>query len=153
MAKVFRIVKKKYADTALEGLGAKRHGGRWNSKGARVVYVSDSIALAALELLVHLKREEVLAHYVVFQLELKTDQVLGLEWDVVPADWRNDPPPPSTAEIGDEWLDSGASLALAVPSVIVPEQHNFLLNPEHPDYPAVADRATSFPFDLDLRLV
>ncbi len=152
MPKIFRIIKKKYADTAFEGLGAKRHGGRWNSKGAPVVYVSDSIALATLELLVHLKRQEVLAHYVVFQLELTDDQVLGLEWGAVPADWRDDPPPPSTAEIGDGWLDSGASLALAVPSVIVPEQHNFLLNPEHPDYPAVVDRATSFSFELDPRL-
>ena len=152
MPKVFRIVKKKYAEFALEGLGARRHGGRWNSKGTLAVYASDSVALAALELLVHIKRQEVLAHYVVFRLELTHDQVLGLAWEAVPADWRDDPPPPSTAEVGDGWLDSSASLALAVPSVIVPEQHNFLLNPEHPDYQAVADQATFFPFELDPRL-
>ena len=152
MPNVFRIVKKKYAGTALEGLGAKRYGGRWNSKGTPVVYASDSIALAALELLVHLKRPELLAHYVILQLGLTDDQVLGLERDALPADWRNDPPPPSTAEIGDEWVDNGASLALAVPSVIVPEQYNFLLNSEHPNFQAVADQATSFPFELDLRL-
>ncbi|MEA3274571.1 MAG: RES family NAD+ phosphorylase [Pseudomonadota bacterium] len=147
MPKVFRIVKKKHTDTALEGLGAKRHGGRWNSKGAPVVYASDSIALAALELLVHLKRQEVLAHYVVFQLALTDEQVLALEGDALPADWQDDPPPPSTAEIGDDWLDSGASLALAVPSVIVPGQHIFLLSPQHPEFQAVADQATSFPFE------
>ncbi len=152
MPKVFRVGKQKYVETALEGLGAKRHGGRWNSKGTPVVYASDSIALAALELLVHLKRPETLVRYVIMQLEFADDQVLGLERDDLPPDWRNNPPPPSTAEIGDEWFDNGASLALAVPSVVVPEQYNFLLNPEHPDFQAVADQAVLFPFGLDQRL-
>jgi RES domain-containing protein len=69
-----------------------------------------------------------------------------------PPDWRDDPPPSLTAEIGDEWLESGVSLALAVPSLIVPEQHNVLLNPQHVDFRAVADKATSFPFQFDMRL-
>ena len=152
MPSVFRIVKHKLAETAFEGLGAKRHGGRWNSKGSPVVYASDSIALAALELLVHLKRQEVLTHYVVFRLELADQQVLGLERDALPVDWRDDPPPPSTAEIGDEWLESGLSLALAVPSVIVPEQQHLLLNPQHPNFQTVAEKSASSPFEFDMRL-
>lgn len=152
MPDVFRIIKRKLAETAFEGLGAKRHGGRWNSKGVPVVYASDSIALAALELLVHLKRQETLAHYVVFRLALADSQVLDLKRKALPEDWRDAPPPPSTAEIGDEWLESGLSLALAVPSVIVPEQHNFLLNPKHADFQSVADKAASFPFEFDVRL-
>ncbi len=152
MPRVFRIVKRKHADVALEGLGAKRYGGRWNSKGSPVVYGADSIALAALELLVHLRRPEVLAQYVVFHFELVDDQVLGLSQDALPTDWRDDPPPPSTAEIGDEWVDSAASLALAVPSVVIPQQLNFLLNPAHPGYRVVVDPAVSFPFEYDPRL-
>jgi len=152
LPQVFRIAKRKHADGALEGLGAKRHGGRWNSRGVPVVYGSDCIALAALELLVHLRRPEILTQYQVFQLELTDDQVLGLAWDGMPPDWRDDPPPPSTAEIGDEWLDSSASLALAVPSVVVPQQLNFLLNPGHPAYKSVIEQVVSFPFDYDPRL-
>lgn len=152
MPEVFRIVKRKLAETAFEGLGAKRHGGRWNSKGLPVVYTSDSVSLAALELLVHLKRQEVLVHYVGFRLELADSQVLDLEQEILPADWLDDPPPPSTADIGDGWLESGLSLALAVPSVIVPEQHNILLNPKHADFQAVADKAVSSPFEFDMRL-
>jgi RES domain-containing protein len=149
---IFRLVKQKYADTALEGLGAKRHGGRWNSKGIALVYGSDSIALAALELLVHLKRADVLAHYTVFELEVADDQVLSLEQDALPKDWQADPPPPSTAAIGDEWAESQTSLALAVPSIVIPQQLNLLLNPAHPEYRAVAERSTSLPFAFDHRL-
>jgi RES domain-containing protein len=149
---VFRIFKRKLAETAFDGLGPKRHGGRWNSKGVPLVYTSDSIALAGLELLVHLKRQEVLVHHVGFRLELVNSQVLDLEREILPADWRDDPPPPSTAEIGDGWLESRLSSALAAPSVIVPEQHNLLLSPKHADFQAVADKAVSFPFEFDMRL-
>lgn len=152
MPHAFRLVKRKFADKAFAGQGAKRHGGRWNSKGYAMVYASDTIALAALELLVHLGRQEVLAHYVVFRLELRDQQVLRLDRASLPPDWRDDPPPPSTALIGDEWLTSGASLALAVPSVIVPEQDNFLLNPKHPEFQEVAERATTDRFEFDPRL-
>lgn len=61
--RAYRLVKARYADTALDGSGAKAHGGRWNSKGVRMVYASDGIALAALELLVHLHRSAVLNQY------------------------------------------------------------------------------------------
>lgn len=148
----YRIVKKKYADSAFEGLGAKRHGGRWNSRGVQVVYGSDSIALAALELLVHLKRPEILSHYAAFRVTLRHEQVMALGGANLPKDWRDNPPPPSTADIGDAWIADAASLALAVPSVVVPMQLNFLLNPEHIDFPAMVAKAEEIPFDFDPRL-
>ncbi|MGH8472716.1 MAG: RES family NAD+ phosphorylase, partial [Gammaproteobacteria bacterium] len=101
--RAYRLVKARYADTALDGSGAKAHGGRWNSKGVRMVYASDSVALAALELLVHLHRSAVLNRYVLFSLELHDESVMVLDESALSPDWRGDPPPSSTAGIGDEW--------------------------------------------------
>jgi RES domain-containing protein len=117
-----------------------------------MIYTSDTISLAALELLVHLHRAEVLRHYLLFQLELPDEGVMWLDEKDVPADWRADPPPSSTAAIGDEWIGSGQSLALSVPSSLVPQQRNLLLSPAHPAFREVVAGASSGPFDFDARL-
>jgi RES domain-containing protein len=148
----FRLVKARFASTAFDGSGAKTHGGRWNSKGVAMIYTSDSVSLAALELLAHLHRVEVLKHYVLFQLELPDEGVMWLDEQAVPADWRADPPPSPTAAIGDEWIASGQSLALSVRSTLVPQQRNLLLNPAHPAFKTVVASASSAPFDFDPRL-
>jgi len=150
--RAYRLVKTRFESTALDGSGAKTHGGRWNSKGVAMIYASDSISLAALELLVHLHRAEVLRHYVLFQLELPDESVMCLDKQAVPADWRADPPPSSTAAIGDEWIASGLSLALSVPSTLVPRQRNLLLNPAHPAFKEVVAGTSSTPYGFDPRL-
>lgn len=149
----YRLVKARYADTALDGSGAKAQSGRWNSKGVRMVYASDSVALAALELLVHLHRSAVLNRYVLFSLELHDESGMVLDDSALPPDWRGDPPPSSTAAIGDEWIASGLALALAVPSTLVPQQRNVLVNPAHAQYKAVIAAASAEPFNFDPRLV
>ncbi len=151
--RVYRLIKERYADSALDGSGARTHGGRWNSKGVAVVYASDSVALAALELLVHLHRSEVLNRYILFTLELPDEAVMVLDDAALPADWRRDPPSSSTAVIGDKWTASAFSLVLAVPSTLVPQQRNVLLNPAHPDFAAVKGAARAEPFNFDLRLL
>jgi RES domain-containing protein len=149
----YRLVKERYAERALDGSGAKTHGGRWNGKGTAMVHASDSIALAALELLVHLQRQAMLNAYVLFTLPLPDSQVMLLDRTALPPDWRRDPPPASTAAIGDEWATSGLSLALSVPSTLVPQQSNILLNSAHPAFAAVAAEATREPFEFDPRLL
>ncbi len=150
--RVYRLVKDRFADTALDGSGAKVYGGRWNYKGHAVVYSSDSIALAALELLVHLHRSEVLNGYCLVTLDLPDEAVLILDDNGLPADWRDDPAPVSTAAIGSAWLSGGQSLALSVPSVLIPQQRNLLLNPAHAASGALFETATRQPFDFDPRL-
>jgi RES domain-containing protein len=150
---VYRLVKARYAERALDGAGAKTHGGRWNGKGTAMVYASDSVALSALELLVHLQRQGLLNAYVLFTLSVPDSRVMVLDRTLLPADWRRDPPPASTAAIGDEWVASGLSPALSVPSTLIPQQSNILLNPGHPDFAAVAAEATREPFDFDPRLL
>ncbi|EGV18601.1 RES family NAD+ phosphorylase [Thiocapsa marina] len=151
--RVFRLVKERFADNALDGSGAKVYGGRWNRKGHATVYTSDSIALAVLELLVHLHRSEVLNRYRLVTLDLPDEEILVLDDPGLPEDWRDDPAPVSTAAIGTAWLAGGQSLALSVPSVLIPQQRNLLLNPAHAASGGVFATATLQQFDLDPRLV
>ena len=149
MPTFFRLVKARYADQAFDGEGAKLSGGRWNSKGVAVVYAADSIALAALELLIHLHSHEILNSYRLYRIVIGNADLLSLDARDLPKDWHIDPPPSSTARVGDGWVTSNDSLALAVPSVVIPSQQNVLINPAHPrsDRALKTVRQESFVFD------
>ena len=149
MPTFFRLVKARYADQAFDGEGAKLSGGRWNSKGVAVVYAADSIALAALELLIHLQSHEILNSYRLYRIEIGNADLLSLDARDLPKDWRADPPPSSTAHVGDGWVSSNDSLALAVPSVVIPSQQNILINPAHSRFHRALQtvRPESFVFD------
>lgn len=146
---LWRIVKKKYAATAFDGEGARLFGGRWNSRGTRVVYVSSSRSLAALETLVHLN-PPVLFEFVAIAIEI--DHRLVKKVTTLPPDWKEEPPGPSTQQIGDRWVAGARSVALELPSAIVPGESNYLLNPIHPDFKACAIRPPE-PFSFDPRLL
>ncbi len=150
--RIYRLIKAKYADNPLDPQGAKLYGGRWNSKGIPAVYASDSIALAALEKLVHLHHNDALNYFVLCEIPLKDDAIMTLAEDTLPKDWRDDPLPSSTMAIGDEWLTSGKSLVLAVPSTVVPQQFNLIINPNHPDFGKLRKSMTIEPFIFDCRL-
>src|SRR5690606_9703805 len=123
----YRLVKKKWTQGAFDGEGAKRYGGRWNSRGQRCVYLASSESLAILEVMVYLDDYRLLEHYALFRLEWRESEMMRLSTSALPPSWRDEPAPPETASIGDEWLASKTSLALVVPSVIVPREDNFLL--------------------------
>lgn len=125
---------------AFDGEGAARYGGRWNPPGYRVVYTSESLALAAFERLVHLVDRRGLEGLWMLGYALEEGQVAYLEplppdWDRKPrpVDWHL-PPWKNSQRAGALWLDRRASLALRVPSATLPESHNYLLNPQHPDF-------------------
>lgn len=149
----YRLVKKRYADDPLSPQGAKLYGGRWNSKGNGAVYAADSVALAVLEVLVHLRDIDAMQHFMLCGFTLDEALVMKLDPGKLPEDWRADPPPFSTMAIGDEWLSTGASLALAVPSTIIPVQNNLIINPAHEKFDALADSMTIEPFPFDPRLL
>lgn len=150
-ALAWRIVRQKHAAVAFSGQGAARTGGRWNSKGRRVVYTSATQSLAVLETLVHLN-PLVLFKYVVFRIEFDPALVEELQIAHLPANWRAQPPPASTKAIGDKWLREGRSVILAVPSVIVPGEVNYLINPGHPDFERIiVGQPVPFAFDTRLR--
>ncbi len=151
MRTVWRIIKERHAEGAFSGDGAARNGGRWNLRGTRVVYTSATQSLAALELLVHLN-PPVLFRWVVFPITCESDLVETYPASRLPTAWRSQPPPRLTQQIGSEWVRQARSAVLAVPSVLVPDEHNYLLNPAHPDFPRIRV-GPSRPFLLDPRLI
>jgi RES domain-containing protein len=149
--RAFRIVKKAHALSAFSGEGARAFGGRWNFPGIPMVYAAQTRALAALESLAHFAGAERRMQFVTFELEIPDKLAMRLEAAGLPRDWRSDEPSQSTQALGSEWQQSGRSAALVVPSVLVPQECNVLLNPEHPDIDKIM---VSYPeaFTFDARL-
>jgi RES domain-containing protein len=116
----------------LSGSGGVRAGGRWHSRGKRIVYLADHPASAVLEMLVHMDRDLLPATYRLLRIIVpETIVVEMVNAEGLSADWQERPA--MTREVGDRWLDGSSSALLQVPSVIVPRARNFLLNPAHPD--------------------
>ena len=151
MPELWRVVKRTHAATAFDGKAAQRFGGRWNSPGRRVVYTSASKSLAVLEVLVHLDVGRPLPRLVAFAFDVPDELVDRLPAERLPRHWRTPHGMLATQRIGDEWLAAGNTLALAVPSTIVPEESNYLLNPAHPGFGRLKF-GRSMPFLLDPRL-
>lgn len=152
MPQAWRIVKERHAGTAFDGEGARLYGGRWNSPGVAAVYVSESRALATLEVLAGLQTNSPLPGYVLIPAEFDDSLVVAIELEEVPADWRQNPPAPSTQRLGNDWIAQGESAVLRVPSVLVPKESNYVLNPRHPDFSAVMVGEPE-PLSMDLRLL
>lgn len=151
MVTAWRLVKERHASTAFSGEGAARSGGRWNSRGKQVVYASATQSLAVLESLVHLD-PAITFRYVIFRIEIPERLIEILPSKMLRSDWRSEPPSASTKQIGDRWLKEKRSAVLAIPSVLVPAETNFLLNPGHPDFKKIKiDKPVSFSIDPRLR--
>ena len=148
----FRLVRAPYAGRALDGEGARRLGGRWNAPGTPVVYCAASRALAVLEALVHLHRTSRLHDFRFVEVGFAPGDVETVELGELPADWRASPAPAVLRGRGEAWARAGRTPVLAVPSVVVPEERNYLLNPRHPGFDGLR-RSAPVPFELDPRLV
>jgi len=133
----YRIAKRRYAGTIWSGAGAKERGGRWNSKGVPVVYASENRALAAMEQLVHLVPPRLLAGYVISSIQFDEKHVERVNIEGLPSGWDRMVPPAGLRRIGDEWVARRESVALAVPSVVVRGEWNYLFNPAHNDFDAL----------------
>jgi RES domain-containing protein len=137
LIQAWRVIKKKHLSEALSGEGARLGGGRWNHVGIPVVYASETLSLAVLELFIHFTRRDItiskslLAIPVLIPDTIKTIEVRVQ--DLTPG-WSSSPPPDFTRDIGTEWVRTGASPVLRVPSAIIPEEHNFVINVKHPDF-------------------
>jgi len=137
LPKLYRICRSIFADD-LSGEGSKIKGGRWNSKGLPVLYCSESRALATLELLVHTSYELNQRNLSLVTLHLPDNiKIIQVKINQLPKDWKNYPAPRTLAIIGDEWLKKNETLALKIPSVIVKEEFNYMLNPVHKDFKKV----------------
>lgn len=151
MLQAWRIVKERYVATAFDGDGARRYGGRWNTPGVPAVYASETRALAILEVLAGLGSAAPLPAYVIARAEFDPGLVEAIDPPDLPADWNRYPPGAASQRIGDRWLAEARSAVLAVPSAIVPQERNFLLNHLHPDFGRVRIGPPE-PFAFDPRL-
>src|SRR5229473_5803168 len=149
--RIYRLCKSLYP--LYDGEGARRAGGRWNSKGARVVYMSENRSLTVLEILVHLS--SVLPDkYLLGSADLPDDVPIEFLTDVeLPENWATLTvgEQQATRQLGDEWLRRQSSVVLSVPSVTSGER-NFLVNPEHPQFRRI-NFHDPVPFQFDLRLL
>ncbi len=151
MIRAWRIVRDGRSVDAFTGEGARQYGGRWNSPGVPVVYTSEHQSLAALEMLVHLQPRFAL-RFVVFPVEFGEELVERLPDTALPAHWRGEPPGAATMRIGDAWAQAAQAAVLAVPSVVVPQETNYLLNPLHPAFGRISVQPP-LDFSFDPRLL
>jgi RES domain-containing protein len=151
-AHAWRIVKARYAADAFTGAGAEKFGGRWNRPGVAVVYAAGSASLAMLEMLVHLEAHEFLKRYVSFQVSFDERFVTSIDATDLPNNWRKSPPPVAVQAIGNDWIATSRAAVLRVPSVIVPAEWNYLLNPQHPDFKKI-EISPKEPVRFDRRLI
>lgn len=141
-----------HANNALDGEGARIVGGRWNRRGRRAVYLSEHLSAAILELLVHINLRRV-PPLVAIRVEVPSGTAIyEPALADLPPDWRETPgPPDSTREFAEKWFAGGATALMRVPSVVVPEEFNYILNPDHASAGRLSVRAPE-PFTLDRRL-
>lgn len=148
---LWRVSPAYYADKAMSGDGSYRRGGRWNPPGIRVVYCADSRSLALVEILANVRRPGLLGSqpWVVIRIDVPEDIVERPAR--VPDSWRETPYSTDTQAFGAEWVQAQRSVALRVPSVVVPGEFNYVLNPAHRDFKRVKIGQPE-PFSYDSRL-
>jgi RES domain-containing protein len=149
---VYRLAEVRHARTAqdaLSGEGAFLFGGRWNPRGYRVAYAAEHLSLAVLEILVHTQDRKKLEDYRLITLEIPDTFTSTLDEDTLPSGWQE--ALEVTREHGRAWVEAGRSVALLAPSVIIPGEHNVLINPLHPDF-ARLEPTEPVPFRFDPRL-
>lgn len=150
--RVYRIAKAKHSSTGAEmvsGEGGLRGSARWHTKGRPIVYTATSQALATLEIAVNLNRPRVIPSYRILEVQVPDDLVITVNEADLPDGWdRKDDEPLIARTIGDHWLASQASAALRIPSSVIPQEYNVLLNPAHPEFSKITyDDPLDFPFD------
>jgi len=142
----WRITRAKKSEDAFSGEGARLFGGRWNSQGIRMVYAAGSRSLAILEILAHLTKAAPLNNYVLYRIEC--DDALVQILSDLPQSWNSEPPSSASQSIGDAWMRSATHPVLSVPSAIVPEERNYLLNPAHSEFSRIViERPVAYHID------
>ena len=146
---IYRLTTDKYAND-ISGTGAKINGGRWNPVGFAVVYTSQYISLAILEILVRASKVTSPDSYTLSSFDIPDNLISRIQSKNLKTNWKHDLK--YTQEIGEDFLNENQSLCLQVPSAIVPQENNFLLNPLHTDFKKVKITASEL-LKLDKRLI
>jgi len=149
---LYRLTKTRYLSSAWSGQGAKEAGGRWNSVGTAMVYLSETASLTMLETLVHLNAPQLLGSFTLLSIEVPDNQIMIFDQDMLPEDWAAEDAPAILAQYGDDWVAGAQSVALRIPSALSPVENNFLFNPLHPAVAGLMPTVRAIPFSFDSRL-
>ncbi|MGA8868558.1 MAG: RES family NAD+ phosphorylase [Candidatus Sulfotelmatobacter sp.] len=143
MIQVYRVLRRAFARTPLDGEGAYRYGGRWSSPGTRLSYTSEHQSLAMLEYFVHLDAGDAPPDLVLVTAKIPDDLPRQhITADELPSHWRRSPAPADLARIGDEFVQKAERAVLVVPSALAPNENNWLLNPQHAGFRRIVVRGT-----------
>ncbi|GAB5101346.1 RES family NAD+ phosphorylase [Caballeronia sp. HLA56] len=146
----WRVVTKRYANSAFSGEGARLYGGRWNPKGVALVYTAQTQSLALLEMLV--QDSPLRARYVMIPARIAENLIERVDLATLPTDWRELDARGDLQQIGALWAQKRTSAVLAVPSAVVPAESNYLINPSHPDFARI-EIGTHDEWETDQRLL
>jgi RES domain-containing protein len=150
---VYRVTRRKFVGKdPFDGQGAFLFGGRWSNIGTRVSYTSTHRSLAILEYRAHIDPALMPDDLVIATLEIPDDVVIA-PIPTLPKDWREYPAPASLRKIGDRFVAEGRSALMQVPSVLVPQENNILVNPLHSDAKRIIRQPSLVPFRYDRRLL
>ena len=152
---VWRVADRAYTDppfNPFDGEGARLFGGRWNNAGIPAVYAAGVCSLALLEVLVHVPDLVVLQGYVVYRAQIPDELILDVPFEQLPDSWNQPGLVPDLRRLGDEWAQAKSSVALRVPSAIVPVEFNYVLNPRHPEF-GLVEVGPREPLPVDPRLL
>lgn len=147
----WRLCREEYAD--LSGIGASLYGGRWNSPSRQVVYTASSLSLAFVEIIPGLRKGVFPTGFVSLHINIEekaSKKEISLE--DFPSGWKKGNANQWFIEIGNNWIYEKSTLLLIVPSVIIPEEKNILINPHHPEINLVKITSTK-PFTIDPRFI
>src|SRR6056297_1029767 len=145
---VWRITDKKYSDTAFSGEGARLWGGRFNSPGTFAVYTSGSLSLALLEIIVQTNDRSNLKKKVLHRASIPQNLIDNPSINKLPGGWDRIPATNISQYYGDEWLRKGTNPVLKIPSVVVPLEYNYVINPAHKLFSSIdITRAEPLPVD------
>lgn len=148
--RIWRIARGVY--DPLDGEGARQEGGRWNPVGIPIAYASAHLSLAVLEQLVHVDPEDLPSDLEAFEVDVPEDVLVEtISVGDLPAGWDEVTDHPACQQIGRRWVEAGSSPVLRVPSAVVPQEANYLVNPRHPDAKRVRVIGQA-PFRFDVRL-
>lgn len=148
---IYRLTRSNYKDD-ISGYGSFLYGGRWNSKGQYAFYCAECISLAVLEIVVNYNRSlsPLLPDYYLAEIYVPDISIIEIGGSVLKKGWAKDIE--YTRYIGDEFLQSKTTMGLKIPSAVIPEENNFILNPSHEDFKKLKINKNRL-YDVDRRLL
>jgi RES domain-containing protein len=144
---VYRIAKGRYIND-ISGFGAKKYGGRWNNVGIAMLYTSENISLSVLENLANANKRYGMTDFNLAKIKIDSDLIEEIKTKNLDLNWKLGLSSQVSRLIGDNWIRENKNLVLKVPSAIVDQEYNYLINPEHKDFNKVKIiSVTNFKFD------